>query len=110
MVGNQNSTLLAMLDEAQKNLTYAESDEGAGVHNHPYLIALLNDANAKAVSFPILDAVVQGGNLVISWTGPGTLQSADSLAGPWQDVSAATNPMTINRAIKPQGQFYRLRP
>lgn len=110
MVGNQNPGFLAMLDEAQKNLSYAESDEGSGVHNNPYLLALLNDAKSKALSLPILDASVQGDNIVISWTGPGTLQAAGSLAGPWQDVSGATNPMTIRRGLQSQPRFYRLRP
>jgi formate-dependent nitrite reductase cytochrome c552 subunit len=32
------------LKEAQFNLSYAESDESGGFHNHTYLMALLNDA------------------------------------------------------------------
>ncbi len=38
------------LAEAQFNMTYAESDESGGVHNHLYSIALLNDAINKANS------------------------------------------------------------
>jgi Secretion system C-terminal sorting domain/Cytochrome c554 and c-prime len=34
--------------EAQFNMTYAESDESGGVHNHLYSVALLNDAINKA--------------------------------------------------------------
>ncbi len=41
--------LSAELHEAQYNLQYAESDESAGFHNHNYLMALLNDANNKAL-------------------------------------------------------------
>jgi hypothetical protein len=110
MLGNQNPTLLATLDEAQVNLAYAESDEGGGVHNHPYLMALLNHAKAKALSMPILDTLVQGAKITISWTGQGTLQAADSIPGPWHDVSGATNPMVISPPLQTQPQFYRLRP
>ena len=44
-----NPALLAELHEAQYNLQYAESDESGGVHNHNYLMALLSDANSKAL-------------------------------------------------------------
>jgi len=109
MQAAQNPTFFASFDEAQQNLLYAESDEGGGVHNHAYLMALLNDANAKVLSLPILNAVMQGTNLVISWTGAGTLQVADSMSGPWSDLPNATNPYLVPTAIASQHQFYRLR-
>jgi hypothetical protein len=43
-----NSTDSANFAEAQFNLSYAESDEGGGVHNHLYSAALLNDAISKS--------------------------------------------------------------
>ena len=106
----QNTNLLAAFFEAQHNLAYAESDESGGFHNFTYLMSLLDDANAQALSFPILDTAVQGSNVVIAWTGAGTLQSADSITGPWHDVSGATNPMVIGSTIQSRRQFYRLRP
>ena len=110
MQGNQDPARLAALQEAQHNLAYAESNESGGFHNHKYLMALLNDANAKALSLPILTAVTQGSNVTISWTGTGTLQAADSLTGTWHDVPGATNPLVIPAAGQAQRQFYRLRP
>ncbi len=104
----QNTNWTALLERVGHNMTYAESDESGGFHNFTYLMALLNDANTEALSFPILDAVVQGQTIMISWTGAGTLQSATSLNGPWQDVSGATNPLLVNRT-QGQQQFYRLR-
>jgi formate-dependent nitrite reductase cytochrome c552 subunit len=104
--GSQHSNRLAALQEAQFNLTYAESDESGGFHNHNYLMALLNDANAKVLSLPILTADLQGTNVVISWTGTGTLQSAGSLTDLWQDVPGATNPLVIPAV---NHRFYRLR-
>src|SRR5258708_36325256 len=89
MQGVQNPALQAALAEAQHNLAYAESDESGGIHNHPYLIALLQDANHKALSIPLLNVAAQGRALVISWTGPGTLQAANSMSGAWQDVPSA---------------------
>ncbi len=46
--GSTDQTLLSKLDEAQRNLAYAESDESGGVHNHNYLMALVNDAITRA--------------------------------------------------------------
>ena len=50
----KNSADSNYIAEAQFNMTYAESDESGGVHNHLYSIALLNDAINKA------DIVVTG--------------------------------------------------
>lgn len=51
--------------------------------------------------------VVQGGNLVLTWTGTGTLQSADAVTGPWADVASAKSPFTAARAGAVK--FYRLK-
>jgi hypothetical protein len=56
-------------------------------------------------------ATVQGGNVVITWTGGGVLQSTDSIApATWKDVSPAP---TGNSLSVPSGaaatRFYRLR-
>jgi hypothetical protein len=110
MQGVQNPAFQAALDEAQHNLAFAEGDESGGFHNHPYLMALLRDANQKALSVPILTATNQGSSLVISWTGPGTLQSANSIRGPWTDVSGATNPLIIPPSAQAPQRYYRLRP
>ncbi len=48
MEGVTNPELQDKLKEAQFNLTYAESDESGGFHNHTYLMSLLNDASQKA--------------------------------------------------------------
>jgi hypothetical protein len=104
----QSSPFFGALDEAQHNISYAESDESGGFHNHKFLMDLLNDANAKARSIPILNAVQQGSKVLIWWTGTGTLQSAPALSGPWSDVQNATNPLTIPSTGPTQ--FYHLRP
>jgi len=49
MKGVQDKALQSKLEEAQHNLTYAESDESGGFHNHKYLMSLLKDANDKAL-------------------------------------------------------------
>ncbi|MBU6401654.1 MAG: cytochrome c family protein [Verrucomicrobia bacterium] len=108
--GAQNTNWFASLQEAQYNLALAEADGSGGFHNHKYAMALLNDANTKVLALPILTAAVQGTNVVISWTAAGLLQSAGSLAGPWQDMTNATSPLTLHPATQIQQQFYRLRP
>ena len=37
-----------------------------------------------------------GANVVVEWTGGGTLQAAPAVTGPWQDVPAAVSPYTLN--------------
>jgi len=49
MAGRNDKGLKAKLDEAQSNLSYAESDESGGFHNRKFLMSLLNDANGKAL-------------------------------------------------------------
>ncbi len=48
MEGVNNPNLQNKLKEAQFNLSYADSDESGGFHNHTYLMALLTDASQKA--------------------------------------------------------------
>jgi hypothetical protein len=50
---------------------------------------------------------LQNGQAVISWTGGGTLQSADVVTGPWSDVGGATSP--YQTAPSGTAKFYRLR-
>lgn len=52
--------------------------------------------------------VLQGGQLVISWSGTGTLQSAPSVTGPWTDVPNATTPYTVT-SLSDGIRLYRLR-
>ena len=106
----QNPPAQAALAEAQYNLRYAQGDESGGFHNHGYLMALLQAANQKALSIPLLYAERQGGSIIISWTGPGTLQSANSASGPWSDVARATNPLVLAPAAQVRQLYYRLRP
>ena len=49
VAGATDAGVAAELHEAQWNLQYAESDESGGFHNHQYLMALLTDANSKAL-------------------------------------------------------------
>jgi hypothetical protein len=48
------------------------------------------------------------GKVIISWTGPGTLQSASAITGQWTDVTnSPTSPVSITPTTG--NQFYRLR-
>ena len=61
----------------------------------------------KPTSASFKPVVVQGGNLILEWTGGGTLQAADNVNGPWTDVAGATSPRTVS----PAGarKFYRIK-
>ena len=43
---------------------------------------------------PEIDSIVKNadGTITITWTGGGTLQAAEAVTGPWQDVTGATSP------------------
>lgn len=51
----------------------------------------------------------QGGDVVVTWTGEGTLQQTDSFTGTWTDVPAAVSPYTVPADSLAQHKFYRLR-
>ena len=62
----------------------------------------------SALIGPAIAVGHSGSNLVLSWTGPGTLQSATNVSGPYSDVLGAGNPF----GVVPTGtqKFYRVRP
>jgi hypothetical protein len=49
---------------------------------------------------------LEGANIILNWTGGGTLQSAASVTGPWENVPGQSGPATIPMS---EGQrFYRI--
>ena len=54
-----------------------------------------------------LSVSAQGNNLTITWTGGGTLQSADTINGAFTDVAAAASPYTA--PIAGTAKFYRVK-
>lgn len=50
----------------------------------------------------------EGGNLIITWEGPGDLQRADSLTGPYRTIPAARNPHS--EPVDQPGRFFRIQP
>jgi hypothetical protein len=61
------------------------------------------------VSGPLGSKAMQlsGGNASVSWSGPGSLESAPSISGPWNTISGAASPYSVT----PSGSqmYYRLR-
>ncbi|HOX02829.1 MAG TPA: hypothetical protein P5555_10135 [Candidatus Paceibacterota bacterium] len=49
----------------------------------------------------------QGGQVRISWTGPGVLEFADSIGGAWTPLPNAPNPLLADPALP--ARFYRIR-
>jgi hypothetical protein len=54
-----------------------------------------------------LHASRSGGNMIITWEGPGQLEAADEVSGPWGDVSNAASPYTAQ--MDGSARFFRLR-
>ena len=49
---------------------------------------------------------LQGGNLVLSWSGAGTLQQASALTGPWSNAPSQANPQNVPPTGS--GLFFRI--
>jgi hypothetical protein len=49
-----------------------------------------------------------GGNITITWTGSGVLESGDTVTGPWTEVAGATSPYSV--VASGSGKFYRFKP
>jgi hypothetical protein len=74
--------------------------------------AKLSGGSAPFTQAPKLTAALQSGNLTITWTGTGALQSADSLSSPitWTNVTPApTSPYTVAVTAQSQPKFYRVK-
>jgi len=65
------------------------------------------DLSLRELAQAIEAMTIADGTITITWTGAGVLQSANSLSGPWADVTGATSPLTVpaNQAA----QFARIR-
>jgi hypothetical protein len=87
-------------------------DEAGNVARGFFDNALLTgDEEACVVAVPVrLTAAVQGGNVVISWTGSGTLQETDALPSGWRDVTPPPTGNSHTAAIGQTAQkYYRIR-
>ena len=57
---------------------------------------------------PRLDVLLASTNIVLNWTGSYTLQSAANAAGPYFDITGASNP-PCTYPVHPGSEFFRLR-
>jgi hypothetical protein len=79
-----------------------------GLPSGTYFASQLNTGEVVPALRPVLSLVHQGTNLVLSWGGAFTLQTATNAEGPYIDVAGATNPYT--NSVKPIArQFFRLK-
>jgi hypothetical protein len=79
-----------------------------GFSTGTYPARILSTGEVVPVSLPVLSFQDNGTNLVISWPGNFILQSATNVAGPYLDVTNATNPYSVATSQFPM-QFFRLR-
>jgi hypothetical protein len=71
---------------------------------------VISSATGAAPGLGSLTATAQGnGKVVISWTGPGTLQSTTAVTGSWLDVSPPPTGTSYTVTASGQQQFFRLR-
>jgi len=83
---------------------------GASRDGHDYYIDNFQvgaPAAALVASPAKLQIGCQNGQVVISWSGSGTLEQAESLAGSWKSVSSQSNPYIVTPT--PGQMYYRLK-
>jgi len=73
-----------------------------------YLAKILSSGEVVPAPNPPLFWQLANGQLIITWFGQPTLQSATNVGGPYIDVSGASSPYTNNLGQFPR-QFFRLR-
>jgi hypothetical protein len=54
----------------------------------------------------ITAALAAGGNITLTWTGSGALQSAPAVTGPWTTVAGKTSPATVPASL--QAEYFRI--
>ena len=69
-------------------------------------IQLVKSSVPQPPSFSSI-ALTEDGKVVITWEGTATLQQADEVTGPWEDVPDATSPYTVTPTGKKK--FFRLK-
>lgn len=104
--------LPAALLVAGENVLAAEVHQSGGSSSDMVfgaeLVATIRPAGSGGGEPPKFDAPkLQGGNLVVTWTGTGTLQAAEALGGAWTDVANAASPYTV--PANTPARFFRLR-
>lgn len=64
--------------------------------------------NSDWVTVPTLTITTTGSQTTLSWTGGGTLESANQLTGPYLPIADAANPYTINSFADNPSQYFRV--
>ena len=88
------SALLFGDNDGDVNEAYVSSAQFSNGRRPDAFLAALGGASAAKIPGSI-KAAIEGGRVVIRWTGGVPLQSADSALGPWSDVSGATSPYPV---------------
>jgi hypothetical protein len=79
-----------------------------GFSSGTYPARIVSTGEVVPMPLPVLSFQKSGMNLVLSWPGNFTLQSATNVVGPYFDVSNATSPYSVDVNQFPM-QFFRLR-
>jgi hypothetical protein len=103
--------LVAGQEAARANLEWfsIKADGTRILVNDPANADALRAFRARtAAELPSLNRpTIAGGQVTISWTGPGTLEEATSIVGPWKPSVSQTNPQIIRPSES--AKFFRVR-
>jgi hypothetical protein len=97
---NDEGQLVALPLSGEITLRYTVQANGGDINYLMFALA------PPSVGCGTLSISKDGGDVVIAWTGPGTLQSAQEVTGEWSDVENAESPYRVPAAG--DRRYYRL--
>jgi hypothetical protein len=88
------------------NVSLAPTANNNNANHFTYLGVLRVDAMLTPAQ--LSPAVIMGGQVKLNWTGPGQLQWAASILGPWTTITPAPTSPYSEAVLPDQDRFYRL--
>lgn len=88
-------------------ITGTQTATGPGIPQIPRRSFGYLTVQTKPLDVQFTALTPSGGNLILSWQGTGTLQTANTPSGPWTDLPGAISPSTLS--MTSYGPFFRLK-
>ena len=111
---NGTASVFYYIDDMTNSIFYNNSVTAFGINvielNGMFnaLTGYFDDVSFAVAKPPPLQVAAAGKNLILTWSGGFTLQSAPDVRGPYSDVAGANSPFSYDLTSSPQ-QYFRLR-
>ncbi len=71
------------------------------------IIAYIPPDAIAEVRSATMSVSLRDGNMIVTWSEPGTLQGAEKIIGPWNDVDGVSSPHSVPPGSR--AMYYRVR-